>query len=111
MFMLDSEVRKFLERLLPGMFQKKELDSLTSGLLTVNNIKQILFKHPCMRPFPQHRLGGKILVQRDELLEWLEKYNGRITNQDEGRGIREGSGDAGEAGGAGQSPERTRESA
>lgn len=104
--MLDSEIRAYLERQLPEMFQKKDLDSLTCGLLTVNNINQILFRYPDMRPFPQRRLGRKVMVKRDEFLEWLEKYDGRFNTVRSGaavsRIIRPDSGDAGEAGSAGE---------
>lgn len=105
MSMLDSELRKWLQEILPDFFQKKDLDTLTSGVLTVNNIKQILFRHPSMRPFPGHRLGRKVMVKRDELIEWLEKYNGRINKTDSGA-VCSDTGNAGEAGSAGAAPER-----
>lgn len=106
MSMLDNEIRKYLEGCLPDVFQKKDLDSLTSGLLTVNNIKQILFRHSYMRPFPQRYFGRKAMVVRSELLEWLEKYNGRFNTRRAGaadcRVLCPGKGDEGEAGSAGE---------
>lgn len=104
MSMLDSELRKWLEERLPDFFQKKDLDTLTSGVITANNVRQILFRHPSMRPFPGHRIGRKVMVKREELLEWLEKYNDRISKTD-GRAVRTDAGDEGEAGSTGEAPE------
>lgn len=105
--MLDIKVRKWLEQRLPDMFQIRDLDSLTSGLLTYNNIRQILFRYPDLRPFPGSRLGRKVMVAREDLLEWLEKYNDRIIcttieHTTFGRILHEVAGNEGEAGSAGK---------
>lgn len=105
--MLDIKVRKWLEQKLPDMFQVRDLGSLTNGLLTYNNVRQILFRYPDLRPFPGSRLGRKVLVAREDLLEWLEKYNDRIIcttieHTTFGRILREVAGNEGEAGRAGE---------
>lgn len=108
--MLDSELRQWLKEILPDFFQKSELDILTCGVITANNLRQIVFKHPSMRPFPSYRLGRKVMVKRDELIEWLGKYNDRLYQTGSGA-VCAGAGNAGEAGSAGGASERQGERA
>lgn len=107
--MLDIKAREWLEKTLPEVFLKKDLGTLTDGVLTAVNMRQILFLHPEMRPFPGHHIGRKVLVYRDEFINWLEKYNERIRSHPNtifGRVLRTNERDEREAGSAGETFER-----
>lgn len=79
---MDTELRNRLAAMLPTVFPLRELDTLTNGLLKVNNVYQVMHKHPELRTsFPKRKLGGKTVLNRNEFIKWLEKYYGTFSER------------------------------
>lgn len=75
---MDTELKNALMELLPPTFKIRQVDQLSGGIITLGNLRNIQSQHPELGVLPVRYVGSVAVFIRQELLDWLEVYDGNF---------------------------------